>query len=321
MLTIRSQPSEEAGPKSRAKVLINNFNPASGERVDQDPIDLVPANHPVSDVSDVSQAFVLRKYLHNDADENYGEIRITDIFLWELLKSLLGHYPNHIFRGPPVPLRSPYEPLIFHWETLKNAAKKKGNDENDTQARQDLNLLLDTIASGSGDPRLDQYLRSLESTNEESIITFETLWTLFPPGTLIYGRPFQGQDQVFVVKSNIKPWPRIRGRRRDDVSWSLLCWVYDWDGKSFHRMCLRLEIEPFEGHKPVTWLPYYPLDFHPDRESIRNGLIERGKKYRKLCTAKEGSRMFTYKGQAIMGKKGILGVSSDSDNASPLALY
>ena len=79
-------------------------------------------------------------------------------------------------------------------------------DGKDEQARLDLGLLLDTLSSGSGDQKLDKYLKVRESSKEQKM-TFESLWTIFPPGTLVYGKVFQGQDQIFIVQGNVRPWP------------------------------------------------------------------------------------------------------------------
>lgn len=84
------------------------------------------------------------------------------------------------------------------------------------------------------------------------MITFQTLWTLFPPGSLIYGKLFQGQDQVFIVEDNMGPWT-------DDQKFFLRCWTYDWDGSHFQRLPLKLEFKHFEESKPIDSLSFYPL--------------------------------------------------------------
>ena len=312
ILTLVKLPADSA---SRAKILVNRTDPESGERRDQPPSDLLPA---IPREKDTSYAFTLRKNVFEDGNENSGEIEINNEGLWELLKELLSHHPYHIFQKSPVTLYSPYEALIFEWEKLEQATKEEHKDNIDKQARSDLRLLLDTIASGSGDPKLDKYFKARESNKEQKSVTFETLWTIFPPGTLIYGKPFQGQDQVFIVQDNIRPWPHSQTSRsrRDYVVWSFLCWTYDWNGKTFRRLSLKLEIEQFYGHKPISSLPYYPLHLNENHEAIKKCLIRRGAEYRGYCTAKQGVRMFEYSGDAIFDKKGFSGVQSDDDNVS-----
>lgn len=179
---------DEKVSTSRVKILINRVDPVSGERRDQPPSDLSPA---ISTERDTPHAFTLRKNVYEEVDRNDGEIEISSPDLSALLLSLLRHYPYHTFQGPPTIINSPYEGLILNWEKLEQATKEESEVETDQQTRSDLRLLLDTIASGSGDPKLDKYFKSRTSNKEQKSVTFETLWTMFPPGTLIYGRPFQ----------------------------------------------------------------------------------------------------------------------------------
>ena len=245
---------EGSGPKSRARIVVNRVDPQTGERRDQLPSESLTAPK----VTDSTYAFTLRRkvYSDGDAEGNQGEIDFISPDLWNLLKRLLGHYPYNIFQGPPITLSSPYEPLILYWDKLEEATKQKPIDDNDKQARSDLKLLLDAIAAGSGDVKLDKYFKSRASMKKQDAVTFDTLWTLFPPGTLLYRKPFQGQDQVFIVYDNERVWPYLRrGSPREQDPWSLLCWTYDWDGTAFRRMPLKIGFEHFEQHKPITSLP------------------------------------------------------------------
>ena len=270
-------------------------------------------------MTDATHGFTLRKNVFDDAVNNDGEIDIINPHLWDLLKGLLGHFPYHIFQGPPTTLNSPYEPLILYWEKLQQAAKEVTKDVNDKLAREDLKLLLDTVSSSSGDPKLDKYFKTYDSNKEQKSVTFETLWTIFPPGSLVCGKPFQGQDQVFIVQDNSRPWPYSRANSaREKATWDLLCWTYDWDGKMFRRLSLNLEFEYFDGHKPITSLPYYPFELDEKRACIKDNLIKQGVKYRQFCTATQGSRMFDYHGEAIFLKKGFSGIRGDDDEVGLL---
>ena len=297
---------------SRARILINKFDPATGERNDEQPSEITPD---VTKVQGTSHTFILRKYVEgNGIEENYGELEIVDRDLWKLLKKLLRHYPYHTFQGDPVEIASPYEAFIYNWNKLETAAKESQIDGKDEQARLDLGLLLDTLSSGSGDQKLDKYLKVRESSKEQKIVTFESLWTLFPPGTLVYGKVFLGHDQVFIVQDNIRTWPR---NTSESSPWRIYCWTYDWNGKTFQRRGLDLSIKSFESSQPITSLPFYPLEYHPEPEKLKKCLVDRGAIYKKLCTAKQGSRMFDYEGKIILAKKGFSGVSGDNDEVSP----
>ena len=144
-------------------------------------------------------AFVLRKTVHDQFsdEENSSEIDIINLDLWNILKEHLGDYPYHIFRASPVTLVSPYEPIVFAWDVLTKAARQEAKDERDKQARHDLQNLLDILSGGaSGDSKLDKYFKSGRTCINEGSIHFDELWTIFSPGTLVYGTPFQDEGQV-----------------------------------------------------------------------------------------------------------------------------
>ncbi|KAJ4854215.1 uncharacterized protein T069G_11194 [Trichoderma breve] len=280
--------SEEASPNTRVKIIKATKDPETGERVEH------PDDSQNTKLDDRDNfAFILKKTVHNkfSSQEDTSEIDIVNLKLWELLKEHLGSHPFHYFRGSPVTLFSPYEAIVYEWDILVNAAAQPPKDDEDKQARGDLRILLDVISGGScGDAKLDKYFKVRDLSLKESTVQFDDLWTIFPPGMLVYGKPFQGQDQV------------------------LDCWTYDWTGLKFQRTAFTLLFEPFEGHKPIKALPYYPFKLKVDEDkSIENVLIERGKRFRSLCTAKEGSQLFEYSGQTIFGKKGFSGLGDDDD--------
>ncbi|KAL6714366.1 hypothetical protein ACLMJK_007789 [Lecanora helva] len=303
-----SNKEKDSNPTTRARIVINKVDPDTGERKDQ-PVS--ESANETSTAQETSHAFTLRKYIHTDGDENGGELEIVSHELWDLLKKLLGSDPEHTFQGDPVTLDAPYEAFIHNWRKLEDATREETVDEKEAQVRSDLRLLLDTLSSGSGDAKLDKYFKNRQSNREQKTITFESLWTLFPPGSLVYGKSFLGQDQVLIVQNNMRTWPYIS---RKQPQWQLACWTYDWDGKSFSRMSLNIAFDSFEGTKPITSLPFYPIDHHQDPSKLKERLVERGKKYKKLCLAERGSQMFDYKGSILIGKKGFSGLSGGNED-------
>jgi hypothetical protein len=85
-------------------------------------------------------------------------------------------------------------------------------------------------------------------------------------------------------------------------------------------MSLKLDFDHFDGSKPIKSLSYYPFELTEDREVIKKNLIERGEKFRKLCEAAKGSRMFEYAGDAIFVKKGFSGIQTDYKVGPPLIM-
>ncbi|KAJ8071027.1 hypothetical protein OCU04_001375 [Sclerotinia nivalis] len=196
----------------------------------------------------------------------------------------------------------------MYWDDLQAAAEEETEEAIEKEARGDLKLLLETISSGSGDAKLDKYFKSRKSNMYQKTVTYETLWTIFPPGTLVYGRFFQGEDQMLLIYDNFRVWPR-----QDDDDWSLLAWTYDWDGRMFKRSPVKLSIESFEGQKAISSLAFFPIHFHDDSEGVKQRLIERGRRFRHYCTTKDADRMFDYEGQAIFEQRGFSAAQGDDD--------
>ncbi|TGJ79015.1 hypothetical protein E0Z10_g9747 [Xylaria hypoxylon] len=310
----KGRSKEKKTASSRVKVIISKKD-REGEPIESE------GELPVTkEQDDSAHAFVLKRIIFDSTSlrPDSSEINITSPDLWDLLKKNLRWYPYHIFSDSPVTLNSPYQPIVFSWDQLHEAAFRDGA-ESEKQAKDDLKLLLDTISGGaSGDGRLDRFFKmrgNYKNQQQHETVQFDDLWTIFAPGTLIYGKSFQNEEQVFVVKDNRMIWPRWNDRAGEYVPWSLEGWSYDWNDGSFRRTNYILTFERFDGSRPVTTLPYYPLEVHEDYESVQSRLIERGKLFQQYCNAKKESRMFDYKGEAILEKKGFSGMQNeDTDN-------
>ena len=194
--------------------------------------------------------------------------------------------------------RAPYYPLIYAWDEAQQEANDivDGESDDDKQARSDLREMLKIISTSSGDLRLDQYLRERANLTSEETITHATLWTLFPPGTLVLGRPCHDEPQVFFVDS-------CDGFVGDDDPFEIILYSFDWNGSEFSRVPFEMKIGSWGGdRKRIVELPFFPLKFY-EREGlsredaikdIKNKLEERGDRFREFCTAERGKQMFNY---------------------------
>lgn len=243
-----------------------------------------------------------------------AEIEIHDEALLRLLRSQLKRYPGHSLVGDDLTITSPFQTIIFQWDALNELANAELSTKSDDQAHSDLRLLLNTITERSVDRRLDEYFKDRAQNMEQKHITFERLWTIFPPGERIFGRPFQKQDQMFIVQESMKSWPREDVSKKNRTPRAIRCWMYDWNGEVFQRTPITLTVEPFDGTRPIVSLPFYPLRYHEDAGNLEKTLEERGRKFRQLCVAKKGEQMFYYNGQAMLHKRGVWS-SEDPDNS------
>jgi hypothetical protein len=298
-------------PKSRVKVVLIKMNPETGEPTEVDTVHKTP---PDIEQHKEDLAFILHKKIKepSESGHNYSEIDITNPDLWALLKAKLGHYPYHIYCGSTVTLTSLCEAIVFQFDELVIESQKTPENEADSITRGDLKLLLDAVSSGSsGDEKLDKYfkMRPNYKKQEPETIQFEELWTIFPPGALVYGEPFRNQPQVFIANDNRRPWPWQRGDTSRGTTrfapWELEAWSCDWREGTFCRCLFILKIDHFDGHLPLTSLPFHPFQLHPDFNNLQKELIKRGKDFRNICEADQSSRLFDYKGKTIFERKGL----------------
>ncbi|OTB07949.1 hypothetical protein M426DRAFT_317451 [Hypoxylon sp. CI-4A] len=298
------KPEEKTYESWQIRLITNRRDPDSktGERKDFEESQVPgPEQNDRHGAAAILKLFVYdSKDNSNDERESYGELEILNEHLRDLLRKLLTHHPSHELHGESAKLQSPYEPLIMNWDLLTLESKKEPVGEEDRIARRGLCQLLDLLQQTTGDTQLNDYLQNRESLTKSKNITFDALWTIFPPGTIIYGRPYLKNDQVFIVEDLFDLWPEPA-----DKWWSLTCWTYDWNGQVFRRKPLTLRFPRFRGTKAISALPYYPLSEAKDEDKIRESLIARGKAYRKYCTTKDDGRRFRYDGIAVADKTGF----------------
>ncbi|KAI0152842.1 hypothetical protein GGR57DRAFT_492579 [Xylariaceae sp. FL1272] len=303
---------------TRYHMVLSEWNARTGEFQEMALTERTPEYGP-----DKNRAFVFRKLTglrrtrRPELDVSLSSSEFDIVF--PPLQRLLGRitskwgWPEQVTR-----CSSPYIPLIHSWDEAWKEAwdPHEDNSSDDQLARTDLREMLRIIKTSSGDVRLDRYFKNREAFLREGTITHDALWTLFPPGTLIMGRPCHGEPQVFVVD-------HCDGFVSDDDTFFLVCFCFDWDGSRFKRVPFELGIDGWGGdRKSVTWLPFYPLDFYEeedlDRErsvqKLRKSLIKRGTQYTDLCRAEKGKQMFNYlDGDAFFYTGGAFLHNSESD--------
>ena len=155
---------------------------------------------------------------------------------------------------------------MHNWDVLA----KRVADCSDDDACKDLAALLSALRAS---PELHGYFRTRDASN----ISFETLWTLFPPRQMIVAAPFMDIPQILRVED--APTPR-RGAGLAE-SYQIWAWQWDWDGKMMVKVHYRLSIPRFQGSRRIVDLPYYPLSFHdkPGPEALRASVRQRSRSF------------------------------------------
>jgi hypothetical protein len=303
--------SDSSDESSRSKVVIQTFDQRSGTTRDKN---FNPKKHlerrinRKSQSQEAQQAFVLRKFSPAITGSYSAELTIINPHLGTLLQSVIKSYTLHPLSQGILTLISPFCSIVHNWDALEAETRKEGSTEEDQIARSDLNLLLLHLREWSGDDSLDRYMKIRSDLVSSDSITFEALWTIFPPGTLVYSKKFLGQDQLFLVMESqpkfIRTPPDGYGRS-EHSAWNMTCLTYDWNGRHFDRYAMTFSIARFDETKPIAALPVYPWQYVPNKKEMKEKLLTRGNKFRKFCVAASGSSMFKYRGQALIDKKGF----------------
>lgn len=133
---------------------------------------------------------------------------------------------------------------------------------------------------------------------KNGVITFEFLWTIFEPQTLVYGNS-DGKECVFKLNSSHTATDQRRGL--DFLQ--LDVWSVDWDGTKFGQHTTYLQNYEFSGTTPITSLQAYPLEFHPEKEQLIRRLVLRGKLFERFA----GYHYKAYRGVALgYGRCGMI---------------
>lgn len=112
-------------------------------------------------------------------------------------------------------------------------------------------------------------------------ITYDLLWALIPPNTLLYRfHQFVEGDQIMLARS-------VTYKKRPDNSYfaQIACDVISNDGSQGNSFGLArelLEINQFYGSHRIQDLPAYPLDYHKDKKTVREHAIHRGKRFAQI---------------------------------------
>lgn len=197
-----------------------------------------------------------------------------------------------------VPLREDkptIEPnLLFNYlpdiESALTKEKELPEDSKDKTKIQHLELLVEYIVEDYADVS-----KQLYPLLEHHEITFDLLWALFLPNTLLYV-VCAGSNEPRCLKMD---WGEIRSSMQRGKFFYMDCHYVDYDGKSFGEANAVLEIDQFRGTRRIDSLPVFPLAYHENEEALREKLITRGRKFGAL----KGMHYRFYKGLAFYKKK------------------
>ncbi|KAJ7336377.1 P-loop containing nucleoside triphosphate hydrolase protein [Mycena albidolilacea] len=194
-------------------------------------------------------------------------VEVYSGYLRKTLAKVIGTYPSISFRTEHICLTLPAECLYHYLSELRAEAEtlQEGSVE-----LEHLNILLDFIET--------QFANTIESVNNlrpQNLVSYDTLWTLFRPGTIIHSK-IRGYDRAFKLQSYYTV------RCGQHVGFYSLGSYMDYDGENFGTRAERLKIPPFAGSMAIPALPFAPLEMRNRKDEIRAALMKRGERFQSM---------------------------------------
>lgn len=183
------------------------------------------------------------------------------------LDKVFDKYPGVTCKLDRLVFSAPFEPFVHRW-TKFTAAMKSARS---VKTKEHLELLHSLLKE-----QLKDTIKALEDYVVHGVTTYEHLWVIFQPGTVVYigsgGTPkaLSFESGVY-TKTDCGPCYQLR---LESVGWT---------GSTFGRGTEHVNIFSWTGTRAIKDLSALPLSFHPEKETIRNSLVQRGMKYESLA--------------------------------------
>ena len=246
-------------------------------------------------------AFVVKDTHSKDNVREKTEIILKDralrAVMHDVYGKLLDHFQQRDWLDEEQIIAQPIFDEIWYWNELTNAAKSENGAE---QARQDLQRLLDHLADM--EPKNVKLAASIPSLAR---IMVKDLWLLFRPGTMVISKPFQDEPQLFKVHDF------SYDHSNDQTTFNVHVWAFSWTGNELVQEYYEIQVREYQKddeEMPITDLNCYPVQYYRNGdghygpeivESLKDGLIKRGKFFRKLCRESKHGRQKKYDGELL----------------------
>lgn len=205
-------------------------------------------------------------------------LQVNSQHLKDILKKTIEHYPGVSFATKDITIDKPYHVLFHYRHELEEAGKEL---EEDSEEFQHLDLLLDFIYEEFKDA-----IDETENLLEQGMINFQHLWTIFRPGCTIYA-PVFGQPRAFTLQSY--------SYNCDPPGLPLHMDYVDFDGDDMGTRDSSRLVAGFSGSEMISELSACPIEWHPNKEEVKQQLISRGRRWEQHA----GMHFRNYKGIAL----------------------
>ena len=199
--------------------------------------------------------------------------------LREALLGVFEGYPGITTSLERLEFTSPFQCFIHRWDTLTELVEK----ETDSTMKKHLTVLHALLKT-----ELQHDLKARDDYVRNGVITFDTLWMLFDPRSIVYRKKDEISDAAQLVSASYS---------EDDEGkyLSLSCQTIMWDGSKFGTSKCQWSVRAFTGTMEITRLAAFPLRYHKDAKNLTRMFRQRGETYESL----RGFHFKYYRGVAI----------------------
>ncbi len=226
---------------------------------------------------------IVRNY-DSDGDQEGTSLHVHPEPLRQLLADLLAKFPGDpVDDVEEVEIEAPYHSLFYYRREIEAEGIKRFAE--DEEALSYLSLLTNWIKSHF-ELEIAAYDRCVNQP--QHAITYDKLWTLFPPGTIVYSK-LLGQNRAFRVAGNYYDTTELN---------PALCMqtdYIDFNGDALGTRRIDLHVSKYPGNRGLSELDLLPIDMLDDAAEVKEELLARGRRFESYF----GQHYLRYDGIAI----------------------
>ncbi|KAG9252262.1 P-loop containing nucleoside triphosphate hydrolase protein [Emericellopsis atlantica] len=221
-------------------------------------------------------AILARKKKPKESDSKnlvLDSIVVQSPYLKTVLTEIFDEYPGITTRVSRLTFHAPFECFVHRWDAFVAA---KDDTQYDEKTREHIAFLYKVMHN-----ELQETIRLRQDYFEQKVVSWDHVWTLFPPGCYVLGSK-AGRP----VAARFDDGGYIRTQCGKQYQLNAQC--IDWDGNDMGWTDCDQRIPQYRGVRPFHELPCYPIDYHPEPDKIKEVLKARGRVF-------EGFAGFHYK--------------------------
>lgn len=217
-----------------------------------------------------SSAILLRRVVNKFGQTRNLSLELQSKYLCGVFREDAMYHREMNLEVRPIVINRPFHPLFF---LLPKLEKRLTSEAINSQHKKELELLVDFIRSQEG---LQATIVKYDNLVRHNQITFDILWTLFPPITEVYYH--DGDEEIVCLVEVVL-------LQYDPCCWIFNCITSAHNGSEFGLTRIRLPIPPFYGIIKISPenMSIMPLARLPGE--LREKFIARGKQYIKFQEA------------------------------------